>query len=732
VHLRRIPRALRAGTWLASLCIAAPVLAGSDDPSVAMVTRVDEAPTVDGWIDEAYWRSAAIIGGFVQQRPRAGQPAGADTRIRLLATTHALYLAFECDEPDPRGVLARSLGRDVDLSDEDHFVVALDTFDDDQTGVAFHVNPNGARTDLLIRADGEYLNTDWDGMWSASCRVTDEGWQGEIEIPWHTLRFDAGNDVRMGVNFARQRRHVNEQSHWVAVPRPFDVYRVSLGGALVGLGAVDPGRNIVARPFVLGRAARGAADESGSYSRDRWDHDLEAGLDVKVGIRSSLTLDLTFNTDFAQVEIDDELVNLTRFPLFFPEKREFFLERANLFRFGSPSNLLFYSRSIGLDDQGRTVSLRYGSRLTGRIGSTEIGLMDIEQSGERGLPRRRFDVLRVRQDIGTRSSIGLMAVQRSSGGSAEIDEPTHRGIGFDGDVFPTESSIVSIYGAVTREDGLGADDATWGGRARWSHSLGVLTYIHESIGADYAPRMGFVERTGVEIDAVGWEFTPEPDGRFIRRFENQGFFYWIDRRHGPFESRYVHVNPVIVGPSEQRLSIYWERDFDRIFAGEEFALDEMVFAAGDYTYDYWGLALETDPSHWWNVGAEGVRGDFFDGAQERVQVSGGVRRAPHWTARLQFERARIERDESGTTQLFDSDLVRLRLGWAFTNAFTLQLFTQYNATSDLVLSQLRAHWIFGDESDLYLVVADARDDHRLGWTPRRSELTLKLSYARQL
>lgn len=711
-------------------CLAQPT-----PTHLAHAPRTTEAPHVDGWIDEPAWDSVPVLEGFTQQRPRAGEPSSARTAVRMVSTNHALYVAFECEEPDARGVLARSLGRDVDLDDEDHFVIVLDTFDDDQNGFAFLVSANGARTDLLVRSEGEYLNLDWDGIWAAHTRVTEAGWQGEIEIPWRTLRFAAGDDVRMGVNFARQRRAVNEQSHWVPVGRQFTVYRVSLAGMLVGPGAIDPGRNIIVRPYALTRASRGDANESGSYGRSDWDTDFEIGLDIKASLSSAFTLDLTVNTDFAQVEIDDELVNLTRFPLFFPEKREFFLERANLFRFGSPSNLLFYSRSIGLDAQGRTVPLRYGSRLTGRLGSTEIGFMDIEQSDAEGLPERRFDVLRVRQDVGSRSSIGVMAVQRTSDARGELDEPTHRGLGIDGDLFPTDGTIVSLYGSVTDEKGLGDDDASWGGRARWSHPLWVLTYIHESIGSDYTPRLGFVERTGVNIDAVGWENTPEPDWKWIRRFENQGFVYWIDRRSGPFESRYIHVNPVVVGPSEQRVSVYWERDFDRLFEGGEFQLDEVLFGAGDYTYDYWGTILETDPSHWWNVSLEGVRGDFFDGEQERLKLSVGLLHAPHWNTRLQYEHARIERDDPEDPdgrQVFDSDLLRLRLGWSPTNSFGVQLFTQYNATNDLVLSQLRAHWIFGDESDLYLVVADARDDERFDWAPRRSEITLKLSYARQL
>ncbi len=728
----------RIGSWaaftLALLVNPTPSSAATaaEIQAVAVVTP----PRIDGRLDDPVWRQAAVIEGFVQQRPQTGEPSTARTEVRVLYTRSALYIGFRGEEWHPLGVLARSLGRDPDLGDEDSFAIFLDTFGDRQNGFEFRVNPRGARFDQLVRGEGEFLNPDWDGVWSARTRIDDRGWEAEIEIPWRTLRFPRAPRLDMGINFERQRRAVNEQSHWRAIPRQFDLHRASLAGTLRGLEGIDPGRNVVARPYVLARTVRGEVDDAAAYDADDWDGEADVGLDVKVGIRSSLTLDLTLNPDFAQVEADDQLVNLTRFPLFFPEKREFFLEKANLFRFGSPSNLLFYSRGIGLDERGRTIPIQYGTRLTGKLGRTELGLMDIEQEGVRGLPTRRFDVLRMRRDVGTRSSLGIMALQRRSDDDGDVDEPTHRALGFDGDLNPTDELLVSGYVAWTDEDGLGDDNRTWGTRWRYSHPLWVLTYIHESIGRDYAPRVGFVERTGIEVNALGWEYTPEPDWKWIRRFENQGFFYWFDNREGPFESRYIHINPVAVGPSEQRVSVFFERDFDRLL--EPFELGskgkdpDVVVPIGAYTYDYWGALLETDPSHWWTMSFEGRWGEFFDGTLSEGTLSLGIERAPHWKLRLEFERARARREAVGGKQAFDSDLVRLRVGYDASNQFGIDLFAQYNAAEDLMLSQLRAHWIFGDESDLYLVFTDARDDGSRDWKPRRQEGTVKLSYARRL
>jgi Domain of unknown function (DUF5916) len=714
-------RALGAAPWLVPLLLAlssvAPARAASLTPQPSA-----ESPRIDGWLDEALWRDAPLADAFVQQRPDEGQAASAATEVRIAYTSHALYIGFRCEEP--REVFHKALGRDAWLSADDYFVVVLDPFLDRQNGVFFQVNPNGARTDEEFRAEGGLRNRDWDGIWSAAARITENGWQGEIEIPWRTLRFPNADVVDMGINFERQRRVVNEQSHWAPVPRQFSVFRVSAAGELTGLRDIRSSRNTQFRPYVLSRAERGRSDERGSFDREDWDGSVEIGGDVKVSVTSNYTIDLTVNTDFAEVEVDDELVNLTRFPLLFPEKREFFLEKANLFDFGSPYNRMFYSRSVGLRGLGEVVPIDYGARLTGKTGETEVGALFLR---ERGLTDRRFGVLRLKQDVGQRSNVGVMMVTRNSDG-----ESFHRSFGVDTDLNPTDELLVSLYGSVTDDEGPSKDSQTWGGRARWSHRLAVLTLLHESLGSNYRPVVGFAPRREIDDTAVGWEFTPEPNWPWIRRFENQGFVEWIRRRHVDLESRYVHVNPVIVGPSEQRLSFFWERDFERLF--EEFEPEDqsaVTFPVGEYTFDYFGFSLESDPSLSLNGSVETEFGEFFDGDKTTLRVNGRLRSAPHWTLQLTYEANHIERETgAGVLQEFDINVLRTRLAWDLNNQFGVKLFTQFNGARSTVLSQMRAHWIFGDESDVYFVVTDQREDGTRNYAPRRGEWVLKLGYAR--
>lgn len=715
----RSPLLPPAGGALLLLVLAVPTLA--ETPSLRPL-RAERAPIVDGHLDDPVWERAALATDFVQQRPEAGAPASAETIVRVVYTSEALYVGFRCEEP--LEVFHKALGRDVPLSDDDYFAVVLDPYLDRQNGVFFQVNPNGSRMDEDFRAEGELRNPDWDGVWRASTRVDAAGWQGEIEIPWRTLRFPGDETVSMGINFERQRRVVNEQSHWSAVERQYSIFRVSSAGTVTGLREIRPGRNVTLRPYLLSRSARGEFGESGSFDRDDWDTTVEIGGDVKVGITSNFTLDLTVNTDFAEVEVDDEIVNLTRFPILYPEKREFFLEKANLFDFGSPANRLFYSRRIGLGPDNRAIDIHYGSRLTGKVGGTEIGALDIQQGGDQS---HRFDVLRVKQDVGMRSNLGVLAVMRNSDRA-----PTHRAIGLDADLNPTDSTLLSVYGAVTDDDGPSEDPATWGGRARWSHPLTVLTFLHESLGSDYRPVMGFAPRTAVDQTAVGWEFTPEPNWPWIRRFENQGFFYWFRRRHVALESRYVHVNPVLVGPSEERLSFWWERDFERLF--EPFTPGgDVELPTGDYEFDFFGASLSSDPSRSLRGAVETEWGEFYDGDKVTGRATATLRAAPHWTVDFSYEINHIERTTADRVrQEFDSNLLRLRVGWDLDNAFGVRLFTQWNDADSVVFTQMRAHWIFGDESDLYFVITDEREDDRRDFAPRRGEYVLKLGYSRAL
>ncbi len=708
-------------------------------------TRIAAAPRIDGILDEEAWEKAAVADGFVQQRPYSGEAASEATVVRIVYTARALYLGFTCSDSEPEGIVHRVLGRDADLSADDYFTVVLDTYHDLQNGYLFQVNPNGSRWDAVFRAEGaaEQVNHDWDGVWKVACRITPDGWQGEIEIPWRTLRFSPASDLSMGLNFERQIRRINEQDLWSPIDRQFDILRVSQAGSLDGLRGISPGRNILLRPYVLGKVHRGDADEEDAWSGDSFSPDGEMGLDFKLGITSNLTFDLTVNTDFAQVEVDDQRVNLTRFPLFYPEKREFFLENRDYFTFGSPANRVFFSRRIGLNNAFETVPIEYGTRLTGKVARTDVGLLDIQTRGLGSAYDYRYDVVRLSQDFGRRSRVGGILVARTAQGG----DVYNLVYGCDADLRPQQDLDISLYAAMSQEsrEGLrddppsygdqprdGVDNGTWGGRVRYSRPLYYGTYFYEVCGRDYAPRVGFLPRRDIAHQAAELGWTPQPNWGVLRRMESFVYGEWIDRRDGLFASRNLWVEAAAFGPGDEKLGLYVSDSFERLF--EDFDLGEVGFPSGDYTFTRPGIALAGNPSWPLAFELEGEVGPYYDGFLKSLSGSLVARWAPHLSISLEGESHRLHRDDpvSGEVQRFDADIARLRLQIDFTNAWSLAVFTQWNSVQEGLYSQARLHWIFGNESDFYLVFSDVRTDGSMDFAPREADLTLKLSYSIRL
>jgi hypothetical protein len=707
--------------------------------------RVAHAPRIDGFLDEGFWKDAAVARDFVQQRPQSGEPASQPTEVSIVYTTRALYLGFVCFDDHPEEIVHRVLGRDADISADDYFTVVLDTYHDLQNGFFFQVNPNGMRRDALFRAEGasDQFNVDWDGVWRAVCRVTDEGWQGEIEIPWRTLRFSPSKSLSMGINFERQRRLGNEQSMWSPIARHFDILRVSQAGSLQGLEGIAPGSNILLRPYVLGTLSRGDAGDPSAFSRDDWSSDGTVGYDLKLGLSSNLTLDVTVNTDFAQVEVDDQQVNLTRFPLYYPEKREFFLENRDYFSFGSPDNRAFFSRRIGLNPNFETVPIEYGTRVTGKLGRTDVGFLDLKSKGLAETPDYRFDVARVSQDVGQRSRVGGILVSRAAQGGSIYN----RVFGLDCDLRPGDDLDISAYGSFSNEskEGLfndpqafsdqpraGPDHGSWGARVRYSRPLYYGNYLYEVYGRDYAPRVGFLPRRDIERHITELGFTPEPNWGILRSAETFLYGEWIDRRDGKFSSRNLWLQGNLIGRDDEVLSLYLSDSFERLF--EEFPLGEVAFSQGDYHFRRVGFSLGSNPSLPFALKAEGELGDYFDGTLNSLSAEATGRLAPHLALSLQGESHRLHRDDaqSGVEQRFRAKIVRVRLALDFSNSLSLALFSQWNSASNAVLSQARLHYLFGDESDFYLVLTDERTDNEQNFAPRRGDLTVKLSYAIRL
>ncbi|HEX8030801.1 MAG TPA: RluA family pseudouridine synthase, partial [Vicinamibacterales bacterium] len=411
----------------ASPAFAQTTISSPDGRKQMQAIQATSPIIIDGALDEEVWTRAIPATGFIQSDPHEGQPATENTEVRIAFDADYLYIGALCRDSDPPGIVVNEIRKDFAGRDQDTFDVLLDTFADRRNGFVFSTNAAGAKADTQMANEGRDVNTNWDAVWWVQARRTAEGWTAEFRIPFKTLRFDAGDAHTWGINFARRVRRKSEVSYWSPVSRAFTIYRASSEGDLTGLTALRQGRNIRIKPFLAAGAVRGVGE-------DGFDRDLSAGVDFKAGITPSLTFDATVNPDFAQAEADEQQVNLTQFSLFFPEKREFFLENAGIFyigdiprnkrassRFSPPEEdvLLFFSRRIGLTDSGAQLPLYGGARLTGRAGDYGLGFMTMqsEEVGERA--GNNYTVARVRRDILQSSDIGAIFLSRQPAGTSD-------------------------------------------------------------------------------------------------------------------------------------------------------------------------------------------------------------------------------------------------------------------------------------------------------------------------
>ncbi|MEZ5319501.1 MAG: DUF5916 domain-containing protein [Vicinamibacterales bacterium] len=402
----------------------------SADGRLLVVAEQARQPVVlDGRLDDAVWQRAAPVEHFVQAEPADGQPASERTLVRVAWDDTTLYIAADCRDSRAGEGLVNDIREDFQSTDQDTFEVIIDTFADRQNGFMFLTNRAGARSDRQVANEGRETNASWDAVWSVRTAETAEGWTVEMAIPFRSLRFERGLAEVWGINFSRRVRHRNEVDFWSPVPRAYALSRVSLAGDLQGLGDVSPGRNIQLKPYALARSVRdvgtGRSFDAGSA----------VGLDAKVGLTPSLTLDLTAHPDFAQVEADELTVNLTQFSTFYQEKRDFFIENSGTFYVGDTARntrvtttptpdedlLLFHSRRIGLSADGTPIQTLGGARLTGRAGRTQLGLLTMQVDGTSSLPSTNYTVLRARRSLGEGSDVGAIMMSRATGDSQDFN-----------------------------------------------------------------------------------------------------------------------------------------------------------------------------------------------------------------------------------------------------------------------------------------------------------------------
>ena len=702
-------------------------------PPVTQAYPLSSSPILDGNVlDDPVWQGARATSGFWQIKPFEGQPATQQTRVFVGFTENALYIGAVLYDDDPEGIIVSDSRRDADLDETDSFQVIMDTYLDRQNGFVFGTNPAGIEYDgqVIKEGGGSFgsggggFNRDWDTNWSVATKVGEFGWSLEMEIPFKSLRYK-GRDVQIwGINFQRNIRRNNEVAFWSPLPRQHNLFRASQAGTLEGI-SLPPQRNLKVTPYVLGTADRGTAVDGTEY-------DSELGGDLKWSITPSLTLDATINTDFAQVEVDEVVVNLDRFSVFLPEKRPFFLENAGQFAVGRPREVeLFFSRRIGISEAGTVIPIDGGVRMSGKVGQrTNVGLLQMRSAAVEGeASRNDYSVIRFNQELANRSSLGVIFVNRNGDGSLDdvgSGEDYNRTYGIDGRVGIGDDLMLTGYVAKTESPDLIGRDHAFSVRGdynseKWSNGIG-----YSEVGGDFNPEVGFVSRKDYR----------KADLRVLRRYRPEDLWGLQELRphisyrghwnfDGVYESGFVHLDN------------HWEfRTGSEVHTGINLIHEEVLdpfeiidgqeVQPGVYDNAEMQLVMYTNRGAPFSVGMDIRAGGFFSGDRLTLEPSVRYRIGETFNAELSWNYNDIDLNQPDGK--FKINVGILKLAYSFTPKISLEALIQYDDRSDAVASNFRFAWLQSANSGLYLVYNEANQDDDLGLRENRKEFIVKYSY----
>jgi hypothetical protein len=693
---------------------------------------------VDGDVlDDPAWASVPPLVDFWQTAPLEGQPASESTEVRILYTADTLYFGVVCRDSDPGGIVVSGSRRDSSLDESDAFQIVLDTYRDRQSGFVFGTNPAGLEYDGQVTNEGQGggasggpgaaggsltgFNKNWDGAWVVKTRTGEFGWSAEFAIPFTTLRYGRENGREWGLNLQRNLRRRNEKSFWAPLPRQYDLFRVSRAGALAGVRPPSQ-RNLKLLPYALGEATERPAlgqgrDATGSF-----------GGDLKWSVTPSLALDATVNTDFAQVEVDEQQINLDRFSLFYPEKRPFFLENAGFFTAGSPGEVdLFFSRRIGIGPSGQAVPIAGGARLSGKLGGFNVGLLDMQtRTAQTGVPASNFAVVRVSRELPNRSRVGGIFVNRTGTGALSPDGDSNRTYGADGRWGIGRHGAVEGYLAKTDTPGLSSRDLAFNLGANLSSPSWELNAEYTEVQGNFNPEVGFLARHDFR----------KPEGVILHRYRPAHFLgllevrphvsyrgYW--KPDGFQESGFLHVDNHLEWKSGWE--VHTGVNFTREGVLQPFEIHPgVVVEPGSFDNTEAMLVLITSQGAPLSLETRVTLGGFFGGSRVSATSTLHGRLGDAFTSTVDYSRNDVSLPEGR----FVTNLLRARLSYSFTPRVYLQALVQYNDVIDNWSTNLRFGWLQAANTGLFVVYNENRDTERdpLGIGVRDRSLTIKYSH----
>jgi hypothetical protein len=678
----------------------------------AQAHQLEVPPVIDGDVlGEALWNNLTPIGGLVQTKPNAGYPASEKTDIRIGYTATTFYVSVVCYDTEPGKLVVSDARRDALLDNTDSFLFILDTYHDGQNGFIFGTNSLGIEYDGQVDNEGQGnqsvsrqqvgviggFNLNWDASWNVKAVVGDFGWSAEFEIPLRTLRFSSGENQVWGLNFQRNIRKTNEIAYWAALPIQFDLKRLSLEGTLTGLNLKAP-KNLKIIPYILGGVARDFKADG-----DGIDWKAEVGLDVKYSITPAVTLDLTYNTDFAQVEVDQQQVNIDRFTLFFPEKRPFFLENAGQFSVGATGEVdLFFSRRIGIgpEPDGEIVPIIGGARVSGKINDTNIGFLNMftDDRTDIGIEKNNFSVARINHQLAQRSSIGALFVNKQS---LDTAEHYNRTFALDGKWGLGKKATISGYYAKTETPGVESNEQSFKilGTYEWNGLRGTAGY--SEVGEGFNPEVGFLLRPAYRKPEASLLKQVRMNGKLGLMEWRPHFSYRSYWNYDNFlETSYLHLDHHWVWING--LEIHTGINFTTEGVVTPFQLSDVLVPAGTYHHREAQLVLMSNPSKPLYVNLRSVMGGSFGGRRYLNTGILGIRLGDKFSSEYSLALNDV-RLPSGD---FLAKVFASRLSYSFTPRHTLQSFIQYNSENDLWSLNIRFSILEQANTGLFVVYND--------------------------
>jgi len=695
--------------------------AGVQEPlRIAKATRVDRPPKLDGTLDDPAWQQADPISNFLQREPFEGQAPTEKTEVRILYDKHQVYFGITCFDSSPKAIVATELRRDVSEELDDYFEIIIDSAHDRRNAYVFQINPLGTQRDALIteeqRTDSGTGDGDpgWDGVWTADAHITNGGWTATVAIPFSTLNFMQSRDVIWGINFKRFIRRKNEEDLWSGWRRTYGAARVSHAGELHGISEIGSGRLFIVKPYGLVGFSHFPLNTAGTGFTPGTSALYTGGVDVKIGLRSNLVANFTANTDFADADVDTLKFNLTPYKLFFPEKRQFFLENAGVFDFplgGDSGDLLFFSRQIGIDPiTGEEVPINGGAKVTGSLGNFELGVMDVDTRSSGPNPYANYAVARVKRSLWGGSYIGVMGIDKRSGNPFDSFNQTG---GADTRLLFYRNLVVNAYATQTRTPGISSGQTNLGAGFNYQNNWLEVFGQHRKVGPNFNPEVGFIERTDCICNYMDVNFKPRPKLRGVRELNFEGFIFHAPDTHHVLQTQEWQNTFRI----EFNNGSYSDDDIVDVFTQrlvEPFNIYKNIFLpVGEYHWTRHQLTYGSPQDRRLMVSFFERFGTYYNGhlneARVRATYRGSERLSFSFAEQWNRFRLRVVTDASGTVLPpaagnFSVVFGSFQTNYSFSRFLTLSTLLQMDtANTQAASANIRLRWNYRPDSDLYII-----------------------------